>query len=371
MITFEKLFKAYRDCCKHKRGKNSQITFEFNQERNLVELYAELTEGRYIPDYSICFIVIFPKVREVWAANFRDRIVHHLIYNEIKDRFYNRFTIDTFSCIPKRGTGTAQKRLEKYAREITCGFKQDAYYLKADIKNFFVSIRKDILMKQIEEHVSEEWVLDLCRKVIYNDPRENARIQSPEYKFEMLPKHKSLWYTPNDKGLPIGNLTSQFFSNVYLNKLDQYVKHKLRCKYYCRYVDDFIILDKDPHKLHRIHKELTEFLFKELKLELHTDKREINKISKGIDFVGFQTKTFRTYLRQKTIKRVFKLIRIHKKAPYDPDEIKSFIASVNSYLGMLRNINGYKMRREICLQSIDLFIGCDEEFTKLYLRCIL
>ena len=97
MITFEKLFKAYRDCCKHKRGKNSQITFEFNQERNLVELYAELTEGRYIPDYSICFIVIFPKVREVWAANFRDRIVHHLIYNEIKDRFYNRFTIDTFS----------------------------------------------------------------------------------------------------------------------------------------------------------------------------------------------------------------------------------------------------------------------------------
>ena len=97
MLTFEKLFQAYRDCCKHKRSTYSELFFEFNQEENLAQLYEELKSERYNPDYSICFVILYPKIREVWAANFRDRIVHHLVYNEIKDRYYNRFIADTYS----------------------------------------------------------------------------------------------------------------------------------------------------------------------------------------------------------------------------------------------------------------------------------
>ena len=276
--------------------------------------------------------------------------------------------MDTFSCIPERGTGAARKKLEKYTRQITQNYQKDAYYLKADIKNFFVSIDKDILYSQIKKLVKKDWVLNLCQKVIYNDPKENAVIQSKKSKFKYLPNYKSLWYCDNSKGLPIGNLTSQFFSNVYLNELDQYIKHKFHCKYYCRYVDDFVILDENPQKLNQIHKEIKEFLWERLRLELHTNKKEINKISKGIDFVGFQIKPYRTYLRQGTKRRMYKILREHLNANYNFEEMQRFIIRINSYLGMLRGIDGYKMRQDVCYKSINLFIGCDENFTKLFLK---
>ena len=118
MLSYEKLYKSYKDCCRHKRNTQSETAFEFFQEENLINLYSELINNTYQINYSICFIVLTPKVREIWAANFRDRIVHHLIYNEIKDEFYKRFIVDTFSCIPERGTGAARKKLEKYTRQL-------------------------------------------------------------------------------------------------------------------------------------------------------------------------------------------------------------------------------------------------------------
>ena len=174
---------------------------------------------RYKIGQSICFIVLYPKPREVWAADFRDRIVHHLIYNEIKDRFYKRFIKDTYSCIPDRGTTNAVKSVRSQAASVTNNYTETAYFLKADLKNFFVSIDKNILYDEIQKFVNEEWVLKLIKQVIFHNPKTDVCIKSPTYKFRYLPKYKSLWYTPSDKGLPIGNLTSQFFSNVYLLSL--------------------------------------------------------------------------------------------------------------------------------------------------------
>jgi len=168
--------------------------------------------------------------------------------------------------------------------------------------------------------------------------------------------------------LPIGNLTSQFFSNVYLNRLDQFVKHKLKCKYYCRYVDDFILLDESPKQLNAWHKEIKEFLHETLHLELHDNKKSINKISKGVDFVGYVIKPYRMAIRQKTLKKAYKIINEYFKQGnrFDENKINGFICRINSYLGFLRGVNGYRLRRDICLRCVNLFIGCDEEYTKIF-----
>lgn len=366
-LTFEKLFEAYLDCRKHKRNTINALMFEYNLEQNLFRLYEDLVSGEYKIGQSICFIVLYPKPREVWAADFRDRIVHHLIYNEIKDRFYKRFIKDTYSCIPDRGTTNAVKSVRAHAESVTHNYIETAYFLKADLKNFFVSIDKNILYDEIQKFVNEEWVLNLIKQVIFHNPKTSVCIKSPAYKFDFLPKYKSLWHTQSDKGLPIGNLTSQFFSNVYLNVLDQYVKHYLKCKYYCRYVDDFVIMHKSPQYLNDVHKDLTVFLKERLNLELHQNKKLINKVDKGIDFVGFVVKPYRINLRQKTIKRIFKIIREQKLNEhwFYEGELETFCSTINSYLGMLRNTNGYRLRKEICLQCINLFVKCDSEFTKL------
>lgn len=366
-LTFEKLFEAYLDCRKHKRNTINALMFEYNLEQNLFRLYEDLVSGEYKIGQSICFIVLYPKPREVWAADFRDRIVHHLIYNEIKDKFYKRFIKDTYSCIPDRGTTNAVKSVRAHAESVTHNYTETAYFLKADLKNFFVSIDKNILYDEIQKFVNEEWVLSLIKQVIFHNPKTSVCIKSPAYKFAFLPKYKSLWHTQSDKGLPIGNLTSQFFSNVYLNVLDQYVKHHLKCKYYCRYVDDFVIMHKSPQYLNDVHKDLTVFLKERLNLELHQNKKLINKVDKGIDFVGFVVKPYRINLRQKTIKRIFKIIREQKLNEhwFYECELETFCSTINSYLGMLRNTNGYRLRKEICLQCINLFVKCDSEFTKL------
>lgn len=147
----------------------------------------------------------------------------------------------------------------------------------------------------------------------------------------------------------------------------QYVKHHLKCKYYCRYVDDFIIMHENPKYLSDIHKELTFFLKERLALDLHRHKKLINKLDKGADFVGFTVKPHRIILRQRTIKRIFKIIREQKNNDkwFYEKELKRFVCTINSYLGMLRQTNGYNLRREICENSINLFIRCDDEFTKL------
>lgn len=361
------LFDAYFDCRRNKRNSLSALAFEFNLEKNLIELYGELKNGTYAIGRSVCFVVTKPKPREVWAADFRDRIVHHLVYNAIKDRFHSRFIYESFSCIPKKGTLAACKRLQHFARSITKNYTKKAYYLKADVANFFVSIDKAILFEELKRYVHEDWIIKLLGQIIYHDPRKNVIIKSPPQLFELIPAHKSLWNTPNSCGLPIGNLTSQFFSNVYLNMLDRFVKHRLRCRYYCRYVDDFVILHDDPQQLNEWYGKLNEFLGTRLKLKLHPRKKSINTVFSGIDFVGFRIKPNRIYLRKLTIKRAFRVVKNWQNSParFNQETLMNFRSTMNSYLGMLRRTKGYKIRRDLCSRVNNLFIQSDAEYSKL------
>ena len=370
-FTLLDLFRAYFECRKNKRNSLNALEFEFDLENNLLQLYHDLKTGNYEIGQSICFVVEKPKPREVWAASFRDRIVHHLICNAIKDRFYNRFIYDSYSCIPEKGTLAAAKRVRYFSRSITRNYTKNAYYLKADLSNFFVSIDKNILFEQLKKHVPEQWILKLLKQILFHDSKSNVLVKSSKNKMELIPKYKSLWHAPIEVGLPIGNLTSQFFSNVYLNALDQYVKHNLKCKYYCRYVDDFVIFADNPQQLNKWFLQIDKFLEDNLNQRLHPNKKLINKVFTGIDFVGFIIKPNKMFIRQRTLKRIYGVVRTWKsliQIDFEINLLENFFKTMNSYFGMLIQTSGYAIRQNLCLNIINLFLGCDNKFTKLVLN---
>lgn len=244
--TYEDVVVADLDCRKSKRNTPSALAYEWHQERNNYDLWRELVEGTYRPGRSICFVVTHPKPREVWAADFRDRIVHHLLYNRIGPRFEHSFIANSCACIKGRGTLYAVRRLEHDVRSITQNWSRRAYYLKLDLANFFVSIPKPILMQQLAAKIQEPFWLQLAETILMHDPRLDYKFRGDPSTIELVPPHKRLGNQPADRGLPIGNLSSQFFANVFLNTLDQFVKHHLRSKHYVRYVDDFVLLHESP-----------------------------------------------------------------------------------------------------------------------------
>lgn len=319
---------AYFDCRRTKRNSHSAIAFEQDLERNLVQLYEELQACAYRPGRSICFVITRPKPREVWAADFRDRIVHHLLYNRIAPRFYASFIADTCACIPGRGTLYAVRRLEAKVRSITQNWSRPAWYLKCDIANFFVSIDKRILRDRLARRVTEPGWRWLTDTILFHDPRENAIVQSSPRRMACIPAHKSLFNQPAHRGLPIGNLSSQFFANVYLDALDQFAKHHMRACHYIRYVDDFVLLHESPQWLNAAHADIEAFLPETLAVRLNPTKTVLQPIDRGIDFVGQVIQPWRRTLRRRTFNNA-----LHRIRHADPSTL---FETANSYFGLLR-----------------------------------
>ncbi|MFH1158878.1 MAG: RNA-directed DNA polymerase [Pseudomonadota bacterium] len=366
-LTLEAVFDAYFACRKTKRNSINQLRFEADLESNLVSLYRDLVSGDYKIGRSIAFVVTWPKIREVWAADFRDRVVHHVIYRAIFDRFYRRFIRDSYACIPGRGTHDGMRRISGFARSITRNWTQPAYFLKADVANFFNSIDRRIVIDLAERHVREQWLRALIRQVTLHNPRPGAVMRSSSSLFAQVPRYKSLLHAPEGKGLPIGNLTSQFFANLYLNELDQYVKHSLKVHYYGRYVDDVVLFHEDPDVLNIWYRQMDDFLQSKLGLHLHPDKKHLNRADAGIDFTGFIIKPGRTYLRRTSLANCKRKIRAWERngSPVDPAALEKVSHSLNSYLGMFRQVNGFRVRRALCRRVNSLFIHPDPNFTKL------
>jgi len=337
-LTVSELFQAYYDCRKTKRNTWNALEFEKNLEQNLMDLYYELISKKYQPGRSIMFVITRPKPREVWAANFRDRVVHHVLYNRYADKFYRRFIHDSYACIPEKGTLRAAERVQHFIRSATKNHTQPAWFLKADIANFFVSIDKQILDGLLAKQITDPWWLWLMRVILHKDPRDQVYVKSNSELLKKVPRHKSLLNAPNGFGLPIGNLSSQFFANVYLNELDQFAKHKLKTKYYARYVDDIVIVGANGSWLNKIYNQMMNFAQKYLKIKFHPNKKEINCVENGINFVGYIIKPWCRYLRRSTINNLYSKAKARKHA----DEMR---ATVNSYFGLMRHANAYKERK--------------------------
>jgi hypothetical protein len=348
IFTKEKIFKAYLDCRKAKKNTANALKFEINREKNLFKLLEEIRQGTYAVSRHICFIVKEPKPREIFAADFRDRIVHHLLCNEIYDLFEKDFIDNSFANRIDKGTHKGVKKLKEYFKEVS----KDTYYLKLDIKSFFCSINKDILYKIVSEKIvitdsPDYWkreILWLCKKIIYHDPTQNYIFKGDKKLKELILKDKSLFYS-NGKGLPIGNLTSQFFANVYLDCLDHFI-YSQGLKYYIRYVDDFVILGKKI-TISELPK-IKEFIETNLDLKISDKKIEFQKINKGIDFLGYCIKPNYTLVRKKIVSK-FKGKICYLKSTDD----KKTLAAINSYYGHFMHADSYGLRKHIFKKYFD------------------
>lgn len=327
-FSFTELVHAYFDCRKHKRNSASALAFELQLERNLVQLHDDLQAGTYRPGQSICFVITHPKPREVWAADFRDRIVHHLFYNRISPRFYARFIVDSCACIPGRGTLYAAQRLESKVRSITQNWSKPAHYLKLDLANFFVSIDKRIVWDLLSAQIAEPFWLEIARIVLFHDPRQDYIYHGNPQLLELVPAHKRLTSQPAHLGLPIGNLSSQFFANIYLDTLDQFAKHQLHARHYIRYVDDFILLHESPQWLNDAKHHIEQFLDMVLSARINPKKTILQPVDRGIDFVGQVIKPWRRTTRRRTLKSA-----IQRVQQTDPANL---FETANSYFGLLR-----------------------------------
>ncbi|MFA6904482.1 MAG: RNA-directed DNA polymerase, partial [Gallionellaceae bacterium] len=320
----------------------------------------ELRNGTYRPGKSICFVITRPKPREVWAADFRDRIVHHLLYNRISPRFYAGFIADSCACIPERGTLYGAQRLEAKIRSITQNWSKPAHYLKLDLANFFVSIDKNILRELIAKRVTEQWRLQLADMILFHDPRQDFELRGSPNMLELVPAHKRLANHPAHLGLPIGNLSSQFFANIYLNELDQFVKHRIGAKHYIRYVDDFLLLNESPQWLNAAKHDIEEFLRDKLHARLNPSKTILQPVERGVDFVGQVIRPWRRTTRKRTVNEALSRVR---QMPAD-----ALFETANSYCGLLRQTKSHHVRAR--LSNILRYRGCciNKELTKIFRR---
>lgn len=312
IISTENLLEAWKEFLRSKRNKKDVQVFSFNLMDNILSLYNDLSNHTYKHGGYQAFNISDPKPRNIHKARVRDRLVHHAIYRKLYPFFARTFIVDSFSCQLNKGTYKAVNRFRSLAYKASENHTKTCYALKCDIRKFFASIDHEILLGILKEYIEDENIISLLVNII-----------------------GSFSTSPNI-GLPLGNLTSQLFVNIYMNEFDQFIKHKLKAKYYIRYADDFVIFSRDKERLYEQIDIISDFLKSELRLKLHPDKVFIKTINSGVDFLGWVNFSDYRVLRTVTKKRMMKKIKNH---PADD--------SVNSYLGLLKHGNAKKLEVEI------------------------
>ncbi len=377
-IELEDVFNAYFDCRHNKRNTSNAINFEINYEDNVIDLWREINEGTYEIGKSIAFIVKYPVYREVFAADFRDRVIHHLVINKLLPYFEEEFISSSYSCRKDKGVLYGVKEVSSFIEECSNNYTEDCYVLKMDIQSFFMSINKELLSDMIIKFIDnkypdnkdKELIKKLCRQIILHRPETNCKRKSPISDWDSLPKHKSLFNVGGDKGLPIGNLTSQIFANYYMNPFDHYVKDTLGFKYYGRYVDDFIIISKDKKKLLEAIPLMKSFMQDNLKLTIHPKKIYIQHCTKGVKFIGGLIKPFRKYISNRTKGRFYYKLTLFNRKPITLHQIEKLVCTVNSYIGFMIHYKSYNVRKDILINSGLLdkwlpYIIIDDNLTKI------
>lgn len=300
-FTIEKLYQAYRTCRRHKRGTFNALRFEARLLDQLCDLRDELVGRTYHPTTSICFVQRRPKLREIFAADFRDRVVHHLLVGHLEPIFERRFIHDSYACRQDKGVHAGVTRLRGFVNQVTANGTQRSWYLKEDVAGFFMNIDKEVLYQLVCRAVQRADVQWLARTLIFHDCTEDYHFKGKRGLLQHIPPHKTLFKVPPGKGLPIGNLTSQFFANVYLNELDHFVKRTLRCRYYVRYCDDFILLGTSLELLTSWREAISIFLRDTLQLELNHSQHRLRPVADGIDFLGYIVRRRYVLVRRRVV----------------------------------------------------------------------
>lgn len=332
LYSYNNLEVAFGKVKERKSKKRYIIDFEKNLEENLKQLSLELKTQIYSPRSLTTFIIRDPKTRKISASDFRDRIVHHALINILGSIFEKTFIYDSHANQKYKGTSGALKRFDYFKRKVSEKPKVDSWkyksghIFKADIKRYFWEVNHMILFNIIKRKIKDKEVILLIKKILKN--------------------HNS---TILGKGMPLGNLTSQFFANVYLNELDYFVKHTLKARYYIRYVDDFVIFHKNKTVLLYYKDEISKFLKKELKLELHPEKTKIFPLFKGVTFLGFRVFYFYKLLKKSNHRRILKRVEEFKEYSENEFSKKKILLSISGWEGYCK-IGGkgtYNLRKNL------------------------
>ncbi|MBI5001860.1 hypothetical protein HZC31_00580 [Candidatus Woesearchaeota archaeon] len=321
----DNLKEAFQKARKGKTLKTYVLDFEQNIDTNLITLRNELLLHCYRPKPLETFILRDPKTRKISKSDFRDRIVHHAICNIIEPIFDKQFIYDSYANRVGKGTLKAIQRLHYFKRIVSKNNSRTCYILKADIKKYFDAVDHKILLSLLEKRIFDKDLLWLIAIILEN--------------------HHT---TEIGKGMPLGNLTSQFFANIYLNELDQFVKHDLKAKWYIRYVDDFVILDEKRNILELWKEKIDFFLKTTLQLELHPTKSKILTLNNGITFLGFRIFFHHTLVRKKNVWKFKRKLKALKKM-YAKGKIgrEKVIESLEGWIAHVSHANTYKYRRKV------------------------
>lgn len=314
ITSVENLLAAWREFLRGKRGKLDVQEFGLHLMDNIFLLHRALANRTYRHGGYSSFKVNDPKPRDIHKASVRDRLLHHAVYRILYPYFDPKFIADSFSCRIGKGTHRALARFRTFSRKTSKNNTKQCWILKCDVRKFFASIDHDIILHILSSHIGDGDVMRLLEAIIRS--------------FENLPN--------SGKGLPLGNLTSQLFANVYMNELDQFVKHDLKVRYYIRYADDFVIFSDSRERLRYTADSLRAFLHDRLQLRLHEDKIAIRTVGSGVDFLGWVHFPDHRVLRRATKRRMVKRLTENPK----PE-------TLNSYRGLLKHGNARKLGNEV------------------------
>lgn len=313
---------AYKNARKHKTLKPYILEFEENLYEKLSLLKTELLLHSYQPKSLETFILRDPKTRKISKSDFRDRIVHHALCNIIDPILGKSFIHDSYANRLNKGTLKAIERFEYFARKASHNFTRKTYVLKADIRHYFENVDHDILTNIITRKIKDAEIIWLIKKILKNHSQ--------------------------NKGMPLGNLTSQFFANVYLNEFDYFVKHQLKAKHYIRYVDDFVILHNSKNILENWQNLIGFFLYHQLALELHPDKSKIIPLNRGIDFLGFKIFPYHRLMKRRNRRKFQRKLReniaLFEQQQIGYDELYDFM---EGWLAYAKHADTYKLREKI------------------------
>lgn len=371
--TFHDLVLAYRACRLHKPASNSQIEFEIKLAKNIGALFGEIHSGRYRPRAATCFVVSRPRPREIFAADFRDRIVHHLLVTQLEPVWERKFIFSSFACRKGKGPHGAIQYLQRRVREISQGGLKPVWILQLDIEKFFVTINRTILCDLLLKHCRHEKQRELIKAIYGHDARVGAKKSGDPASFHLITKGKSWFDRPLEQGIPIGNLTSQFGANVYLSGLDHFVQRELKPAAYLRYMDDLLLLDRDADKIRDKADAINRWLVDNRGQCLNSGKTGFTDLSKSITYLGYrlrQTDSPKEPLqvfpepikKWQLVSALRKLESLGPPIPHRPHQLAPLIrspetiqrlASINSRLGILVHSHSFLMRR----QALERFVA--------------
>lgn len=346
-VTITELYGAYLDCRSKKRNTEPCALFELDEAIELSILYEQLNSGTYEIDTSDAFCVTSPKDREIFAAAFQDRIVHHLLIGRLGDYFEAFFDDESYNCRKGKGNLYGARRLCQQMQEMPPG----SYGARLDLQGFFMSIHKPTLCRLLESFIREhyqgegvDFVVSLALQIANHRPELNCRRKGRLDVWERLPANKSLFTNDDDCGLAIGNLTSQIFANFFLTWLDKFVRANFPRIKYGRYVDDFYLLAETKEELLEAIPKIRAYLASFLRVTLHPLKVYLQPLSHGMAFIGFYVKDGRIYTGNRTIWHLYDLIRLQADTANKAESVDRFTWRYNSLAGFLVHTHSYNIR---------------------------